>query len=154
MQRAVILAAVAALLSGCLGLLDKYQTESPSPPPDMQVEERTSPLVEQLGERHWRFRRVRKEVWEAALKVLTDHYNINIADRHSGLVTTEWDTRFLGKGMIRNKVTMLIQEDQDATSVKVFNNVETLPEGGAVWRPSPQSKKEIQRILASLQSQL
>jgi hypothetical protein len=95
-------------------------------------------------------------VWEATLDVLLRNYNLAIADRTNGLITTEWDSYYLDGKVHRNKVSMRLKRMAGVgVEVTIFNNVEVLsklPDGGIteIWLPTDKNKPEIGRIIQNM----
>ena len=113
-------------------------------------------LVEKLERDTYVLSRPVSQVWQTAIKVLLSHYNINIADRSSGLMTTEWDSFYLGGELFRNKISLNIQANGKGSLVKIYNNVEyrSSTSVSGVWLPSTKGSKEVQRLVGELRRQL
>lgn len=97
-----------------------------------------------------------KDVWEATLTVLLKNYNVTIADKNVGVITTEWDSFYLNNKVYRNKLSVRVRQlKPKETEVTLFNNVEELQEdqklgAGAIWLPSDTGKREVGRIVQNL----
>jgi hypothetical protein len=95
-------------------------------------------------------------VWEATMDVLLRNYNLAIADRNNGLITTEWDSYYLDGKVHRNKLSMRLKRmGGSLVEVTIFNNVEVLsklPDGGIteIWLPTDKNKAEIGRIIQNM----
>ncbi len=159
-------------LMGCMpSFLEKYQKpqalepekvakteqqpkklEAASPPPS-QFETR----FQQVAKQKFRYDASYDKVWSSALKVLIGHYNINIIDRKSGVITTEWDSFYLDRGVFRNKVSLLLEpSDHGKVEVRVYNNIEYLSEkdNKALWLPAPDDYQESGRIAREISRDL
>lgn len=94
--------------------------------------------------------------WEALLDVLLRNYNLAIADRANGLVTTEWDSYYLDGKVHRNKVSLRLKRlGGQGTELLVYNNVEVLskmPDGGIteIWLPTDKNRQEVTRIVQNM----
>jgi hypothetical protein len=110
-------------------------------------------------DRHtFRFQLRDAEVWDAALNVLLRNYTLTIVDRQTGVITTEWDSYFLGNAVYRNKLSLRVQAVQrGAVDVTLHNSVERLRDAaqatgsvGAVWLPAEDPASEIQRVVQNM----
>ncbi len=96
------------------------------------------------------------KVWDATLDVLLRNYNVAIADRANGLITTEWDSYYLDGKVHRNKVSLRLKRVAGVgTEMLVYNNVEVLskmPDGGIteIWLPTDRNRPEVVRILQNM----
>jgi hypothetical protein len=118
---------------------------------------RTSrPTIFVVDQGTFRFQLGYDRVWEATMDVLLRNYNLAIADRNNGLITTEWDSYYLDGKVHRNKVSMRLKRlGGSLVEVTVFNNVEMLsklPNGGIteIWLPTDKNKPEIGRIIQNM----
>lgn len=103
---------------------------------------------------------VRKDlIWDAAINILMQNYNVTILDQANGVITTEWDSFYLDGNVFRNKISLRIVSKAYSTSqLTIVNNVEILKEGpspgttslNATWLPSKDSSSEAARIIRSL----
>lgn len=106
--------------------------------------------------RTFRFRLDRDQVWESTISVLMKNYNLNIVDKSAGIVTTEWDSFYVGEKVYRNKISMFIKPlAWNMVDVVVYNNVEFLngygePSAASVWLPAEDDPKEIGRIVQNM----
>ncbi|HYX36735.1 MAG TPA: hypothetical protein VE954_26810 [Oligoflexus sp.] len=104
----------------------------------------------------FRFQLGYDRVWDATLDVLLRNYNLAIADRNNGLITTEWDSYYLEGKVHRNKVSLRVKRMAGSlVEVTIFNNVEMLsklPAGGIteIWLPTDKNKAEIGRIVQNM----
>lgn len=95
-------------------------------------------------------------VWNSALDVLLENYNLNIVDRKSGVITTEWDSFYLDSKVYRNKVSLRIKKlAYNMVDVTIHNSVETLQSVGAggvssAWLPHPKSSEEMGRLVHNM----
>ncbi len=114
------------------------------------------PTIFAVDQGTFRFQLGYDRVWEATMDVLLRNYNLAIADRSNGLITTEWDSYYLEGKVHRNKVSMRIKRlGGSLVEVTVFNNVEMLsklPDGGIteIWLPTDKNKPEIGRIIQNM----
>ncbi len=114
-----------------------------------------TPTISQIGESTFRLLMSYDKVWETSVDVLLHNYNLQIVDRASGILTTEWDSYYLDGKVNRNKVSLRLKRSGPNTvDLIVHNNVEVLSrtEGGVseVWLPSDRFKPEIGRIVQNL----
>ncbi|WP_141730799.1 hypothetical protein [Oligoflexus tunisiensis] len=104
----------------------------------------------------FRFQLGYDRVWEATMDVLLRNYNLAIADRNNGLITTEWDSYYLDGKVHRNKLSMRLKRmGGSLVEVTIYNNVEMLsklPDGGIteIWLPTDKNKPEIGRIIQNM----
>jgi hypothetical protein len=104
----------------------------------------------------FRFLVPEKSVWDSALNVLLRNYNLNIVDKESGVITTEWDTFYLNNSIFRNKISLRVQKNAGSSvDVMIHNSVEKLQEGtngaaAAIWLPSEDSAEETQRVVQNM----
>lgn len=106
------------------------------------------------------FARGEGDVFEATLQVLLKNYNIAFVDRSLGLVTTEWDSYYVGPKIFRNKVTVrVIRLGMRQVRVALYNNVQELysapgtlgdSRNGAPWVPAVDSGEESRRIIGNI----
>lgn len=148
------------LLLGCLpSVLSKYQKGVKAPveaPRRSEVKKAPAEPVsafQKVSTSRYRYARPISKVWASAIKVLLSHYNINIIDRGSGLMTTEWDSFYIDGKVYRNKVSLSITEaDRESATLKIYNNVEELmnKQGSGIWLPSSKGEKEVSRIATEI----
>ena len=110
-----------------------------------------------VDQQTFRFMVREDDVWDGALRVLLKNYNVNIIDRDSGIITTEWDSYYLNDAVYRNKVSLHIRRvSRDAVDVTIRNNVERLQDGaiagtvGAVWLPGDDTANEVNRLVQNM----
>lgn len=114
------------------------------------------PTIFAVDQGTFRFQLGYDRVWEATMDVLLRNYNLAIADRNNGLITTEWDSYYLDGKVHRNKVSMRLKRlGGSLVEVTIFNNVEMLsklPDGGIteIWLPTDKNKPEIGRIIQNM----
>ena len=150
--------------TGCLpDYLAKYG-QRPSERPEVSVNSKspsTHPAVPKrdvifaVDKRTFRFKLDFNSVWNSALEVLLHNYNLNIASKDSGVITTEWDTFFLKDAVFRNKISVRVKKSSWKTvDVIVYNNVETLNHNatqiGPVWYPAANDSKEVKRLIQNM----
>jgi hypothetical protein len=129
-----------------------------SPAPTAAAGTRTPPrpTIFAVDQGTFRFQLGYDRVWEATMDVLLRNYNLAIADRNNGLITTEWDSYYLDGKVHRNKVSMRLKRlGGSLVEVTIFNNVEMLsklPDGGIteIWLPTDKNKPEIGRIIQNM----
>lgn len=155
----VLLAGLGLPLSGCMTeLMQKYRgaaapgsLASKSPGPAS-----ARPQIYPVDQGTFRFALSYERVWDALMDVLLRNYNLAIADRSNGLITTEWDSYYLDGKVHRNKLSMRIKRlSTGQTELTLFNNVEVLsklPDGGIteIWLPSDRNKAEVSRIVQNM----
>ncbi len=116
----------------------------------------TRPAIFALDQGTFRFQMSYDRVWDATLDVLLRNYNLAIADRGNGLITTEWDSYYLDGKVHRNKLSLRLKRIAgNSVELTVFNNVEALsklPDGGIteIWLPTDKNKAEIGRIVQNM----
>lgn len=169
-MKSCLIAFSACLVAGCIpSYLQKYRNPEPvgseakhttevqrsAAPPERgslaaKVVRKSEYTFTQVGKGHFRTSGQVAKVWGSVLKVLMDNYNINIIDRESGIITTEWDSFYVKRQVFRNKVSVFVSRAAgDLVDLKVFNNVERLSDenGKAVWLPSEKEYDETARIV-------
>jgi hypothetical protein len=111
------------------------------------------PLVEPVDHQTFRFRVSESVAWEAALAVLVKDYNVNVVDRQSGLLTTEWDSSTAGDTPKRNKISLLIRKTSwQSVEITIYNNDEALSSsnGESVWMKAGDGRDEISRVAKNI----
>ena len=110
-----------------------------------------------LDKQTFRFLVREDEVWDSAVSVLLRNYNLNIVDRPTGIITTEWDSFYLKQAVYRNKLTIRIRRVVGAVEVTLLNNVERLRDAstaasgvGAVWLPAEDMAGETGRLVQNM----
>lgn len=169
---------VGGLSQGCLPkFLNKYQNGGTDPGPQQRSSRSAgttsrgdtsgqkaesgpdgSATIYAVGERTFRFRQPRENVWDGALDVLMQDYNLNIIDRDNGVVTTEWDSYYLDGAVYRNKISLrLSRRGWKAAELRIHNNVERLQDAsqaagavGAVWLPAEDRAGEVARLIQNM----
>lgn len=172
--------AFSATLTGCLPVqLDKYRSQDQrlhptadgassatrrepagqSPLPGQALPPPPRASIYALDKQTYRFALRDGEVWDAILTVLLHNYNLTIADRQGGIISTEWDSFFLGGGVYRNKISLrLLRLGNGLCDVTVHNNVERLRDAsqasigsvGATWLPASDPGNEVGRIIQNM----
>ena len=134
------------------GALPKSSTRLKEP-----VEVEPAKTVYAIDKQTFRFRLDFEDVWNAALEILIKNYNLNIIQKESGLITTEWDSYYLKGALYRNKMTLRMKKSSWKTvDISLYNNVELLrgnlknPAAGSVWLPSKENSQEINRIVQNM----
>lgn len=113
------------------------------------------PNIYAVNEQTVRFRLPFQSVWDGAIEVLLKNYNLNIVDQKSGVITTEWDSFYLGEHIYRNKVSVRIKRvSWDLVDLVAYNNVEVLQankgSSAGIWLPTNQGPQEIGRIIQNM----
>ena len=111
-----------------------------------------------LDKQTYRFHLREEDVWNTALDVLLKNYNVNIVERQSGIITTEWDSYYLSTAVYRNKVSLRFRRQASSVvDMTVVNNVERLRDAstagsgvGAVWLPASDAANEVARIIQNM----
>lgn len=175
--RVVLVIGCGVSLMGCASTSETWSKINPfksgettaSSTPESKPYQSTQPLIRKpaakkpsggaiaaLGNNTFRFKMEYEDVWNTALTVLLNNYNITTLDKDSGVVTTEWDTYYLNERVYRNKISLRLKRTAwNVIDVLVYNNVETLAGGdaakaNAIWLPASQSKKEVGRIIQNM----
>ncbi len=157
-------AAIAFLGSSCApAFLNKYrqeeirnsQNKAATQPAQAAGGRRLSPAITQVGEGVFRVPMTYDRAWDALVDVLLRNYNLQIAERNTGLLTTEWDSYYLEGKVHRNKVSIRLKRiGNQGVELTLHNNVEVLSrlsDGVSdVWLPSERTKPEIGRIIQNL----
>lgn len=114
------------------------------------------PAIFPLDSNTFRIQLSYDRVWDAMLDILLRNYNLAIADRQNGLITTEWDSYYLEGKVHRNKISMRVKRlAGQGVELTLFNNVEVLsklPDGGLteIWLPTDKNKQELSRLVQNL----
>jgi len=111
-----------------------------------------------LDKQTYRFAIREDEVWDAVVTVLLRNYNLTIADRSTGIITTEWDSFYLRQAVYRNRLTVRLRRTgASVVDVTLVNNVERLRDAsvaasgvGAVWLPADDAANEVSRIVQNM----
>ena len=150
--------------TGCLSNLAKYSRQNNAAPVASTsattaaaapaATKRTS--VAQISEGVFRIALPYDRTWDSLVDILLKNYNLQIVDRQSGILTTEWDSYYLDGKVHRNKLSLRIKRlGTNGVDLTIHNNVEVLsrlPDGGVaeVWLPTDRVKPEIGRIVQNL----
>lgn len=142
----------------------QFVPQAPSSPPAAKKEakvqdnyQRPRALIYPVGEKIFAFKMTKNKVWQTAIQVLIENYNITTIDKNSGVITTEWD-RFLKDNVIfRNRVSVVISEvNRREVRLSIHNNYEkvldNLPGKGHsnTWVPSTGGEEEIRRLVSNM----
>jgi hypothetical protein len=110
----------------------------------------------QTGQNTYRLHAGGGPAWEAVMNTLLQNYNLNVVDRQSGLMTTEWDSFFLENQAYRNKVSVRLRPiSRRIVELIIHNNTEKLSQQGngaamTIWLPGEDVAKESLRILKNI----
>lgn len=164
----VLLTAWPLGLTACASeFLNKYRSapaSGASLAPDVKMESKgktgkaqaqARPGVYVMDQGTYRIQASYDKAWEAMLDVLLRNYNLSIADRTNGLVTTEWDSYYLEGKVHRNKVSLRLKRVASGSELLVYNNVEVLtklPDGSIteIWLPSDKTRAEVIRLVQNM----
>ncbi len=158
------LASVVLLSSACVpSFLNKYrqeevrnsQSKGSAQASSSTNGRRLAPAITQVGEGVFRVPTTYDKAWDSLVDVLLRNYNLQIAERSTGLITTEWDSYYLDGKVHRNKVSIRLKRiGNQGVELTLHNNVEVLSrlsDGVSdVWLPSERTKPEIGRIIQNL----
>ena len=128
---------------------------APTSPP-VKADSKVSTTVYMVDKSTFRFLLKPSTVWDSAVNVLMRNYNLNIVDKSSGIITTEWDSYYQDSRLYRNKVTVLLKNTSwNHSDVVVFNNTEVLKDGqtggfDAIWLPAKGDDREMGRIVQNM----
>lgn len=116
---------------------------------------RRMPVITQVGEGVFRVPMSYDRTWDATVDVLLRNYNLQIVEKQSGIITTDWDSFYLDGKVHRNKLSLRMKRlVNQGVELTIHNNVEVLsrvPDGvSEIWLPSDRSKPEIGRIVQNL----
>lgn len=140
--------------------LEKYRVASPpllQPEKHRPAASKPKRLVKKVGPNKFFISAPQKEIWPLLIETLLSHYNINLLDRKSGVITTEWDSFYLKGALHRNKLSISVQKQQiNETVLKIYNNLEYLSDSGqaAIWLPSDQEEAEVSRVAKEIERKL
>lgn len=148
------------LATACVpSFLNKYQAEkrevAPGGKAGAPAASRRQAIMS-LGDGVFRLYLPYERVWDSMLDILLKNYNLQIAERTSGLITTEWDSYYLNGKVHRNKISLRMKRlAGQAVELSIHNSVEVLsrlPDGGVteVWLPSDRDKPEVGRIVQNI----
>lgn len=145
--------------SACITeLLGKYRNSAPAGKADARASARkaTRQAIVAIDQGTFRLQLGYDRVWDAMLDVLLRNYNLAIADRNNGLITTEWDSFYVDGKVHRNKLSLRLKRlGTQGTELLVYNNVEVLskmPDGGIteIWLPTDRNRSEVVRIIQNM----
>ena len=114
------------------------------------------PSVDYIDKNRFRIHQTYSRVWDCTIDLMLKNYNLNIANKSSGLITTEWDSFYLDGKVYRNKLSIRVKKlNWNMVDVIVYNNVEILADntgnsGPMIWLPEHDGKPEIGRIITNL----
>ncbi len=138
--------------------LKKYQT---SPVENSQnATQQEGVTIQQLSDSQYKIPANALNVWDALVEILIHNYNFSLLNKELGILTTEWDSYYVGQDIYRNKVSIHLRSLSNYESTIAFrNNVEALYKTSPttyqpVWVPSEDKSAEIKRILGNLASML
>lgn len=168
MLKFVSAALLICLHTACVpSFLDKYRQQEVRPVPGSAAAapqprgaspkgtRRLTPVIVQVNEGTFRVPMHYNRAWDTLLDVLLQNYNLQIVDKNSGILTSEWDSFYLDGKVHRNKVSLRMKRiGNQGVDLTIHNNVEVLsrvPDGvSEVWLPSDRTKPEIGRIIQNL----
>ncbi len=138
--------------------LEKYRQRSPTQeirPGTAAAKKLNRQAVVMVDPGTVRFQASYEKVWDAMLDVLLKNYNLSIADKTNGLVTTEWDSYYLDDRVHRNKLSLHLKKiAPNFVEMMIYNNVESLSRagetGGEIWLPIDRNKTEIGRVIQNM----
>lgn len=171
MTKILSLTLLALLQVACVpAFLDKYKREevrrsqqkNPASPavatsssPAKASGRRVMPSIVQISEGVFRVPMTYDRTWDAVVDVLLRNYNLQIVEKATGILTTEWDSYYLDGKVHRNKVSLRLKRlGNQGVDLTVHNNVEVLSRVSdgvsEIWLPSDRTKPEIGRIVQNL----
>ncbi|MBC7531610.1 MAG: hypothetical protein H7318_08540 [Oligoflexus sp.] len=159
-----------SLQTACVpAFLDKYKreevrnsqnkkaatAEASSTPAPTTRNGRQMAAITQIGDGVFRVPLNYDRTWDTIVDVLLRNYNLQIVEKNTGILTTEWDSFYLDGKVHRNKVSIRLKRvGNQGVDLTVHNNVEILsrvPDGlSEVWLPSDRNKPEVGRIIQNL----
>lgn len=167
-KKVLSLALFVGLQTACVpAFLDKYRRQEVRSSPQrtsataqsgstqQQQPRRLTPVITQVSEGTFRVPLNYERAWDAIVDVLLRNYNLQIVDKSTGILASDWDSYYLDGKVHRNKVSLRLKRlGNQGVDVTIHNNVEVLsrvPDGVAeVWLPSDRTKPEIGRIIQNL----
>lgn len=154
------LVSVSLLSTACVNQRLAKRSSPPAKEKEVVVVERKAPqeraTIYSLGKNTFRFRLDEEDVWQAAIRVLMQNYNLTIIDPDSRVITTEWDSFYLNNDVYRNKISIYMQRrGRGEVDLTIHNNVEALKDGvvagvGTIWVPAEDKAGESGRIIQNL----
>ncbi|RZA26028.1 MAG: hypothetical protein EOP10_04910 [Proteobacteria bacterium] len=166
--RLLALGLILSLQSACVpAFLDKYKREevrtqqqrgtaqTAAAPGTPSASGRRTPGIQQISDGVFRVPLSYDRTWDAVVDVLLRNYNLQIVEKSTGILTTEWDSFYLDGKVHRNKLSLRLKtRGNQGVDLTVHNNVEVLsrvPDGvSEIWLPSDRTKPEIGRIIQNL----
>ncbi|RYZ52795.1 MAG: hypothetical protein EOP07_18955 [Proteobacteria bacterium] len=126
-----------------------------TPAPSSSRSARATAGITQIADTVFRVPMTYDRTWDTMVDVLLRNYNLQIVEKSTGILTTEWDSYYLDGKVHRNKVSIRLKRiGNQGVDLTVHNNVEVLsrvPDGvSEIWLPSDRFKPEIGRIIQNL----
>ena len=166
-MRTILIMFFGFLATGCVsGFLDKYINEGSTRTNQKEAKVASSKSVAPvkpsrstiyaIDDNTFRIHLGFETVWNGAIEILIRDYNLNVVDKSSMVITTEWDSVYLEGDVYRNKVSMRLKYvNRSTVDLSVHNNTERLqPDNGKgsaqMWLPSGKGAKEIGRLIQNL----
>ncbi len=143
--KAVLIGLSLGLQTACVpSFLQKYRQEQevraapggkkPAAPVAAGTPRPKAAVISQIGESVFRIQMPYDRVWDTTVDVLLRNYNLQIVERSSGILTTEWDSYYLDGKVHRNKVSIRLKNiGNQGVDLTIHNSVEVLsrmPDGG------------------------
>ncbi len=135
---------------------DYSQLLPSSAPAKKSLNQNSVPTIDYIDKNRFRIHQSYTRVWDCMLDLMLKNYNLTIANKSSGLMTTEWDSFYLDNKVYRNKLSIRVKQlNWNMVDVIVYNNVEVLADnresvGPMVWLPENDGKYEIGRVITNL----
>src|SRR6476469_1649620 len=83
--------------------------------------------ITQIGDGVFRVPMTYDRTWDTIVDVLLRNYNLQIVEKNTGILTTEWDSFYLDGKVHRNKVSIRLKRiGNQGVDLTVHNNVEVL----------------------------
>ena len=116
------------IISSCShNIVDRYTAGIHSSIPKKKSIKQKDLGIDYIDKNRFRIHKTYSRVWDNILDLVLKNYNLNIADKNSGLITTEWDSYYLNNKVFRNKLSIRVkQPNWNMVDVIVYNNVEIL----------------------------
>ncbi|NRA65801.1 MAG: hypothetical protein HRU19_15025 [Pseudobacteriovorax sp.] len=121
-----------------------------------QGKQKPTAAIVALDGNTYRFHQPFPSVWNSMLDILLENYNLNIVDRRSGIITTEWDSFYIGDTVYRNKLSVRLKKVAfNMVDITLHNSVEalkSLDKNGlsTAWLPAEGGHEEKVRILQNM----
>ena len=146
------------LQSCATGIFGKYNQPKPARKvvQSQNMKKGKTASIFSIDQNTFRFHLTFSKVWNSAIDVLLENYNLNIVDRKSGIITTEWDSFYLENKVYRNKVSVRVKKlAYNMVDVTIHNSVETLQNIGngglaSAWLPHPKNHEEMGRLIHNM----